>query len=778
VLDSTQEENMATQIDVDSEGNEYPLSIASETEADRIIEIINGGITKLNQVNGEVVPGYFSDKLDKVISTKAGIKDAIEAKGVAVPGDAPFSSYSGFIAEITRIEVWNVYNSEMVNPGTDTGGIRWNDPVDAVFDHIGIFEDETEIAQVEPGVQRFEPSEGTHQYVIKVIFENGRESSGYQLPETTYFYRYDSVLQSAVVAITAPNRLTLTFDNYVSITDASGISIQGISDAIELVDQPDERTIRLELAEGMFLHAMPYTISYDASTGNIELSDGNPLPSFNDFGITNYSNYGPTLFVSAQVPVAEPATLVVAMSRAVTVADISGFSLSGTTAQIQSLVSDGATIEFTLSEPVDSSDIESAVKLSYDGTGMTDNKSQTVPAFENASVANNSTNHAVTVQAAEVTANNSQELKIIMTGAVSMTDAVGFSITGEQTFDLSACSYVISDGTITFTLPSDVYTGKSISVVYDGAGTLKAANGDTVHAFTHGITNNSSTVQGFAPGTSARNLGVVLLGHDPASAAEVRQVFEMMHNTVAAGNVANFVDGDYVNGYISGGTPFTVAAGYDSGGAISMTSNPDLGAHGKYMQWVIVGKNPWKGKNGVTYDHVAIHSRNVLGYSGETNADGHYMEATNINTNGYLGCKMRPYILNNVLPALKNLGIPFDESWMKGPARLVSKGGSASSPGADTITDKLFLPTEYEMFGTNSYSNSNAEAASGQGRLTYYADATSRIKYNKENAARVYWEASPYSGSTTYFCFVDSSGAANYYIATYVYGFAPAFCVA
>jgi hypothetical protein len=193
------------------------------------------------------------------------------------------------------------------------------------------------------------------------------------------------------------------------------------------------------------------------------------------------------------------------------------------------------------------------------------------------------------------------------------------------------------------------------------------------------------------------------------------------------------------------------------------------------MQWVIVAKNPWKGKNGNTYDHVGIQSRNVLGYSGETNADGHYMEASNINTNGYAGCKMRQYILNNVLPALKNLGIPFDAEWMKAPARLVSKGGSATDPGADTIQDKLFLATEYEMTGTIVYSNS---LEVGQGRLTYYDSDEKRIKYNKDNSERYHWEASPRSGSTSYFCFVYSSGAAGSYNAILALGFAPVFCVA
>jgi hypothetical protein len=373
-------------------------------------------------------------------------------------------------------------------------------------------------------------------------------------------------------------------------------------------------------------------------------------------------------------------------------------------------------------------------------------------------------------------------LIVVMQGGVKMTSAAGFSLTSQDQSelpDLSTSQYNISDGTIIFMFTENLLAGKSFVVAYDGSGTLRATlNNDTISPFSQSVSNNSTNTGGIPSGTNARNIGTIVLGHDPVSAEEVRQIFDMIHDTVAGGNVENFVNGDYFNGHISSSTPFTVPAGYDSGGAISMTSNPDLGAHGTYMQWVIVGKNPWKGKNGNNFDHVAIHSRNVLGYSGEANADGHYMNPTNTNAGGYAGCKMRQYILNNVLPALKNLGIPFDEEWMKAPARLVSKGGTAANPGADTITDKLFLPTEYEMFGAHTYSNSNAEAAASQGRLAYYDDNSKRIKYNKDNAARYYWEASPRSGYSRTFCYVHTDGSANYGSANNAYGFAPAFCVA
>jgi hypothetical protein len=394
-------------------------------------------------------------------------------------------------------------------------------------------------------------------------------------------------------------------------------------------------------------------------------------------------------------------------------------------------------------------------------------------------VDNYSENEAVTVQGAEVPASDPKLLIAVMTGAVEMTSGAGFSVTGDQPFDLSLCPYLVSDGTIKFTLPQEVNRNSAIAVAYDGSGTLKSAGGDTIHAFTKNIANNSASASIIPAGTEPRNLGIVVLGKNPTTATEVRQVLESVHKTVAAGLIGNFVEGDSIIPALSPSLPFTVTAGYDSGGGISMAENPELPAeHGHYMEWVIAGKNSFKGKNGNTYDHVVFHSRNVLGYSGETNADGHYMNPSNDNTTGYLNCKMRQYLLNNMLPALEAVGIPFEESWMKAPARKVSKGGTASDPGADVITDKLFLPTEYEMLGNNTYSNANAEAPADQGRLAYYDSNEKRIKYNKDNAARVYWEASPYSGTSTHFCGINASGAASITNASNVRGIAPAFCVA
>jgi hypothetical protein len=261
------------------------------------------------------------------------------------------------------------------------------------------------------------------------------------------------------------------------------------------------------------------------------------------------------------------------------------------------------------------------------------------------------------------------------------------------------------------------------------------------------------------------------LGYPNPSVADTREVFEAVSDLVRSGSADNFVVGDWID------PPFlNVPAGYETGGEITLTR--DMVVDGIPMtRLIIVGKNFMVGKNGNTRANVAFQSYHCLGYSGVTGTDGHYMEKTNINTNGYLGCQMRLYLINNMKNALISAGVPVDSDIIYGPARRVSKGG-ASPAGYDTIEDKVFLPTEYEMFGTHTYSDTTQEAAEYQGRLEYYDSNTKRVKKTKDGTARVYWLASPYSGSAAYFCVVYSSGAANNLTASNVYGVAPAICVA
>jgi len=647
---------------------------------------------------------------------------------------------------------------------------------------------EANLGRVRPAIEVYEDTPESYRLRLfdgknEIITPNLRGGSG--------GIGYTSNLLSATIPMAAANMVVLVFDNFVKTTDAAGFSVSGISDTLEFVDQPDVRTIRLRLSTKVFTQNEAYTISYDPAVGNVLQYDNTPIAAINNFSIGNYSDYSPAEFVSAQIPQAEPSTLVLIMSRAISITNfsfVSGFTLSGTTAQITEVVSDGATIEFSLDEPVDHSDIESDIKLSFDGTGAIDDEGQAIEPFVNRAVTNNSTHTAITVLEAEVPSSDSRSLIMVMEGAVVMPTAAGFSLSSidqSDLPDLSQASYSVSDGTITFTLSASLLAGKTFTVDYDGTGTLRAAStNDTIHAFSQEVENNSTDSGGIPQGSVARDLGIVVLGHAPTNPQESRQILETIFNTVNNGMAANFTDsngnelGDYFWPDLSPQYPFVVQAGHDTGGAINLTSNVDLGANGKHICFQVCSKNGHLGKNGVDYEHVWIDFKNIPGYNDTTYADGHYMNPTNTNVGGYDLSKGRAYVTGPFQAGVEALlGITFaTTSWIAAVPRRVSQGGNPS-PGYDLIQDKLVVFTEYEVHGVNSISDSTQEAPAYQGRIGYYNSNARRIKRDKNNTARAYWNASPYSGNANSFCGVNTSGGAYISDASYVRGFAPAFCV-
>ena len=66
-------------------------------------------------------------------------------------------------------------------------------------------------------------------------------------------------------------------------------------------------------------------------------------------------------------------------------------------------------------------------------------------------------------------------------------------------------------------------------------------------------------------------------------------------------------------------------------------------------------------------------------------------------------------------------------------------------------------------------------AASGEGTKYAYYTSGNRVK-TVGGVASVYWTRSPYTGNSSYFCCVDTSGTANsYYRASNSYGVACGF---
>lgn len=125
------------------------------------------------------------------------------------------------------------------------------------------------------------------------------------------------------------------------------------------------------------------------------------------------------------------------------------------------------------------------------------------------------------------------------------------------------------------------------------------------------------------------------------------------------------------------------------------------------------------------------------------------MNTSNTNTGGWNGSAMRgrmstyksqlPAALRNVIKTVKKK----------------SGTGGGSSSGTQQTNDDLFLLSEIEIFGTTTYS------VAGEGtQYEWYKAGNSRIKKVNGSADR-WWERSPYSGDTSHFCSVNSSGNAS-----------------
>ena len=137
---------------------------------------------------------------------------------------------------------------------------------------------------------------------------------------------------------------------------------------------------------------------------------------------------------------------------------------------------------------------------------------------------------------------------------------------------------------------------------------------------------------------------------------------------------------------------------------------------------------------------------------------GHVMNDTNTNVGGWKDSKMRTYVNNDVYGAL-----PSDlQAVIKSVDKLTSEGNKSTN--ITTTSDKLFLLSEVEIFGSTTYS------ASGEGsQYQYFTDGGSKIKY-KAGSSDIWWERSPFVGYTGSFCNVYGDGYANYNSANIAYG--------
>ncbi|GHV64989.1 hypothetical protein AGMMS49587_18470 [Spirochaetia bacterium] len=319
------------------------------------------------------------------------------------------------------------------------------------------------------------------------------------------------------------------------------------------------------------------------------------------------------------------------------------------------------------------------------------------------------------------------------------------------------------------------------STVYTAVVTLTAKSGYTftgaaTNSFTHSGADgwpiyvaSSGTVFIIFPASSGSDLKVKF------SVSTAADAFTAVHTAIQDGTyLTKIALGDYID------LDSLTITGSDTITDKDLGSPGEWDYHGRLLRLIVVGINSFKrdgtGEPGTVNannpsggpDHVVFQFQNI--------PVKHDMNATDTNVGGYLGSAMRTYITGDFLTGLQTTtGLTNDMLWA--PARKVSQGGDPEA-GTDTITtDTLWLPTVWEMFGSNGLvSSPTSETVTNQARLEYYATGAF-LKYDSSDNCSSYWLASPKYWSADEFAYVGIDGYFYDLIASEVTGCAPAFCV-
>ena len=159
------------------------------------------------------------------------------------------------------------------------------------------------------------------------------------------------------------------------------------------------------------------------------------------------------------------------------------------------------------------------------------------------------------------------------------------------------------------------------------------------------------------------------------------------------------------------------------------------------------------------------------------------MNSSNTNFGGWKSSQMRTNICGTSLSNYSGTIIAVVPAALRAVLKSVTKytdntGNKSTAASAVTATiDYFFLLSEFEVFGSISYANSNE--SSKQAQYAYYSAGNSKIKYkhNGTSTAAIWWLRSPRASNSYYFVFVRADGTVNYTGARSSIGFAPGFCV-
>ena len=172
-------------------------------------------------------------------------------------------------------------------------------------------------------------------------------------------------------------------------------------------------------------------------------------------------------------------------------------------------------------------------------------------------------------------------------------------------------------------------------------------------------------------------------------------------------------------------------------------------------------------------------------YNSTVSTTGYFsMNSSRTNSGGWASSQMRTNICGTSLSSYSGTIIAVIPAALRAVLKSVTKytdntanGGGSTASYVTATTDYFFLLSEFEVFGSITYGNTNEK--NKQAQYAYYSAGNSKIKYKHDgtSTAARWWLRSPFAGYSGFFVGVDTGGTVGYSDAYVSLGFAPGFCV-
>lgn len=172
-------------------------------------------------------------------------------------------------------------------------------------------------------------------------------------------------------------------------------------------------------------------------------------------------------------------------------------------------------------------------------------------------------------------------------------------------------------------------------------------------------------------------------------------------------------------------------------------------------------------------------------YNSTVSTTGYFsMNSSRTNSGGWASSQMRTNICGTSLSSYSGTIIAVIPAALRAVLKSVTKytdntanGGGSTASYVTATTDYFFLLSDFEVFGSISYGNTNEK--NKQAQYAYYSAGNSKIKYKHDgtSTAANWWLRSPYSSNSSRFVRVYTDGTVDGSNAHYSLGFAPGFCV-